>query len=353
MSTQPTITDAPSAQTRYCGVPATAVYTNVREEFAALASGCGLTDATWRTGWTVTGEDRSRWLNGMLTNNVRDLAEGHGVYGFFLDPKGHVQGDAHCWNLGDRCLLMTNAAQKEKLFAFLDHYIIMDDVTLTDAEGMWTSLIVTGPKALTVLAMLGLPAAALEPLSGERAEWNGAPLLVTRTDARIGTQFEIWLQPDQKTAFWQAMMEQSATPVGSEAYEMWRIANGIPLYGADIRERDLPQEINQDQRALHFTKGCYIGQEIVERIRSRGQVHREFTGFTVAGELPAPGTPSATISLEGRDIGEITSVAALPLADGDRTVALGYLRRKSAASGTTFEITGATLTVAPPPFEVT
>jgi aminomethyltransferase len=109
---------------------------------------------------------------------------------------------------------------------------------------------------------------------------------------------------------------------------LFRIARGIPQFGVDIRERDLPQETGQ-MRALSFTKGCYLGQEIVERIRSRGAVHRQFAKFTVHGTLPAPGVK---IQAEGKDVGEITSAAVVPFAQGDQAIALGYLRREADAN---------------------
>jgi len=120
--------------------------------------------------------------------------------------------------------------------------------------------------------------------------------------------------------------------VGTEALEMQRIAAGIPLYGVDIRERDLPQETEQT-RALNFNKGCYVGQEIVERIRSRGNVHRKFTGFLLEGAAEIP--PGAKIVSAEKEVGEITSVAALRTgAQGEeRRIALGYIRREVGVPG--------------------
>jgi folate-binding protein YgfZ len=120
-----------------------------------------------------------------------------------------------------------------------------------------------------------------------------------------------------------------ANAVGEETIELYRVACGIPLYGQDIRERDLPQETNQ-ARALHFSKGCYVGQEIVERIRSRGSVHRQFSKFRVEGPLPALGTK---IQSSGKDVGEITSSAVLPEPEGDRATALGYIRKEASLPG--------------------
>ena len=129
---------------------------------------------------------------------------------------------------------------------------------------------------------------------------------------------------------------------------MWRIAAGVPRYGQDIRERDLPQETEQHQ-ALDFTKGCYVGQEIVERIRSRGQVHRKFTGFRLAGDA-APGTK---LQAEGKDVGELTSVASLPQSNGTRTtLALGYVRRELTLPGKKLQAGDAAVTVAELPFKL-
>ena len=135
-------------------------------------------------------------------------------------------------------------------------------------------------------------------------------------------------------------------PSGTAALELLRIASGIPRYAHDIREKDLPQETGQ-QRALHFTKGCYIGQEIVERIRSRANVHRSFNGFEIRGPLPDPGIK---IQADGKDVGEITSAASLPTAGGELSVALGYLRREAALPGKQLQAGSATATVANLPF---
>ena len=142
----------------------------------------------------------------------------------------------------------------------------------------------------------------------------------------------------------EALVKAGARPVGTAALDLLRIAAGIPRYGVDIRERDLPQETEQE-RALNFSKGCYVGQEIVERIRSRGQVRRKFTGFEIDGQLPAAGSK---IQVEGKDVGEITSAASLPLAGGERRVALGYIRREAATPGKRVEAGGSAASVAQP-----
>jgi aminomethyltransferase len=153
---------------------------------------------------------------------------------------------------------------------------------------------------------------------------------VVRGDNPLVPTFELWIESSQASSLKSAL---KATEVSADAVELLRIASGVPRYGQDIHDRDLPQE-TQQTRALNFTKGCYIGQEIVERIRARGGVHRMFTGFQVAGELPALGTK---IQAEGKDVGEITSVATLSTGP----VALGYVRREAAAK----ELTAGTTSV--------
>jgi aminomethyltransferase len=158
--------------------------------------------------------------------------------------------------------------------------------------------------------------------------------------------YEIWASPENTGAIREALEKSGAKPVGTTALNYLRIAEGIPQYGKDIRERDLPQETEQE-RALHFAKGCYIGQEIVERIRSRGAVHRKFTGFVVDGALPGPGMK---IQIDGKEVGEITSSAALPIANGQYPVALGYIRREVGSPGKQIELENTKLTVAHLPF---
>ncbi len=158
--------------------------------------------------------------------------------------------------------------------------------------------------------------------------------------------YEMWMAAENAEKVWDALATAGASPVGSDALEMYRIARGIPRYGIDLRERDLAQETGQEH-ALSFVKGCYIGQEIVERVRARGNVHRTFIGFDVQGEPPQAGTK---VRANDKDVGEITSAARVPFPGGGRTLALGYLRREIATAGTTVQVGEQNATVHTPPF---
>jgi folate-binding protein YgfZ len=317
----------------------------VHDEFRELLSSCGVCDLSARAKISLTGSDRVRWLNGMVTNNIRDLAVGRGVYAFLLNPQGRILGDLYAYNSGDSITVDTDQAQSEKLLASFDHYIIMDDVEVSKLSEL-TAIGIAGPKARQALHGAGFEIPELEPLQFVKTNWRNIPMTVVRGDNPSVETYEVWLPSDRVTAVRDALVATGAQSVSANALELLRIAVGIPRYGQDIRERDLPQETEQ-QRALNFSKGCYVGQEIVERIRSRGAVHRMFTGFNVEGELPALGTK---IQSDARDVGEITSVASLPVAGGERRVALGYIRREIGTPGKQLQLGSTQLSVATLPF---
>jgi folate-binding protein YgfZ len=320
---------------------------SVRDEFGALTLACGLYDLAARRRVAISGADRVRWLNGMVTNNTRDLAAGQGVYAFLLNPQGHILSDLYAYNRGDCLVVDTDGSQWEKILRTFDHYIIMDDVEVAHISDKPATLGLAGPGAAAVLRSAGLEAPALRALQFQDLTWGNTSLTLVRTDNPAVESYELWAAPDTLPSLWQSLADAGAKPTGTDALELLRIASGVPRYGQDIRERDLPQETGQ-QRALHFSKGCYIGQEIVERIRSRGNVHRRFTGFEVQGTLPAVG---AKIQMDGKDVGEVTSAALLPAANGQLSVALGYLRRELATPGKQLESSGSHLIVTHLPFE--
>jgi folate-binding protein YgfZ len=160
-------------------------------------------------------------------------------------------------------------------------------------------------------------------MTSVRASWNGQPLRVQRAYGALAPHYELWLQAAQIPVLWQALLEAGATPVGAAAMEVFRIAEGIPAYGIDIAERDLPQETSH-LRTLSFNKGCYLGQEIVERIRSRGSVHRHLRSLELFGPVPPAGSELTWNG--GATAGQITSAAELALKNESRIFALAMVR---------------------------
>ncbi len=314
----------------YRGATTPARFGDPQAESAALRSRCGVHDLGFRAKISLTGGDRVRWLNGMVTNNIRDLAVGQGVYAFLLNPQGHILGDLYAYNRGESIAVDTDSGQAEKILATFDHYIIMDDVEVTNLSEQLTALGIAGPKSRDVLAAAGFTIPEMRALQMQSVMWHGIDCTLVRGEDAEHLSYEIWLAPDSVRQLWNALLAAGAAPVGSEALELHRIVSGIPRYGVDIRERDLPQETEQ-ARALNFNKGCYVGQEIVERIRSRGAVHRKFTGFLAEGTEPV--VTGTKIVAGEKEVGEITSAASLQLIGGNKIVALGYIRREAGVPG--------------------
>jgi folate-binding protein YgfZ len=286
-------------------------------ETVALTSAAALHDLGWLSRVAVRGDDRVRWLSGMVTNMVKDLASNAGAWNLVLNAQGRIQGDLTVWREAGSLELEIAADQREKLLAHLDHFIIMDDVELAPLEAV-TALGLTGPKAGAVLERLGLPTLA-EPMTQTRVEWNGFDLRLVRSYGVLAEHYELWVPVAGMGKLWDFLRTAGAVPVGAASLNAFRIAEGIPLYGIDMVERDLPQETSQT-RALHFAKGCYLGQEIVERIRSRGNVHRHLRQLELSGPVPQSGTE---LTMEGGAVaGHITSAAEL----AGRIFAMGVIR---------------------------
>ena len=289
----------------FCGALTPLSFGDVDKEKEALLHSAGVSDLGWRAKIRVTGSDRLRWLNGMLSNTVQSLPEGQGNYSFLLSAQGRIQGDCYVYRRADDLLLDTSRDQAPAVISHLDHFIIMDDVELADVSQQWTGLSLSGPKASQVLATLGFVSKGSE---GENARMHSIQIgEVACTLIEAPSRYELWFAPEHVLAVWETLQAAGAVACGLEAVEALRVFQGIPLYGIDIYDRDLPQETAQ-KRALNFNKGCYLGQEIVERIRSRGKVNRQLQRFTLQGAAPAQ--LPADLQSDGQSVGRVTSVAS-------------------------------------------
>jgi aminomethyltransferase len=322
---------------------------NLQSQLAALRANAGVYGLAG-TGWLrVTGGDRLRWLAGMLTNGIQQLEPGTGNYNFILNAQGRIQGDCYAFVRAEDVLLETSAEQVEPMMALLDRFIIMDDVELTDVSAEWHGVGIAGPKAAEILNTIEIPADGLAPLTVRPLTRKGFEITLIAAYSPSLPRYEVWCSSvTEAAAIRSALIAAGAADCDPEAVEVFRILSGIPRYGTDIRDKDLPQETAQT-RALHFAKGCYIGQEIVERIRSRGAVHRTFTGFSIDGELPAAGT---ALELDGKAVGEITSVAAIPFESGEKRLALGYIRREALLQKKPLTYAGGSATPVDLPFSI-
>jgi aminomethyltransferase len=331
----------------YAGAETVLRFASVDEELKALRQGCGVFDLGWRGKLVVSGEDRVRWLNAMVSNNTRDLAQDFGNYSFVLNAQGHIQGDLLAFQRGDFYMLECEVGEIAALGEFFDKFIIMDDVEIGDISEKLTSIGVGGPLAVQVLQSAGLLAGELKPGQLVDGSWDGRGFTLVRDPVVARSWYELWLAPENVEAVWNKLLSAGASPVGAEALEMQRILLGLPRVGIDTGARELVQETGQEY-ALHFAKGCYIGQEIVERVRARGVVPRRFTGLILEGGTAARGSK---IMAGEKEIGEVTSSAEITLDGATHPVALGYVKRSSAAEGESLQVDGHAARIAALPFQ--
>jgi folate-binding protein YgfZ len=289
-----------------CGARTAAVFSDAGRELSALVTEVAAFDRGSRVRLRVTGQDRVRWLNGMVTNTVKSLTTGTHNYTFVLNSQGRIQADAAVFAYPEHLTVETDRSQAERLVAHLDHFIIMDDVELSRVEGV-TSIGLAGPGAEALLSSISLPT----PAPGTFAAAGQSVIEVT--GEALGSsqvrRFSLWVPDEHVEQVWRQLLAAGALPAGAVAVDALRVLEGTPLYGVDIGEKTLAQETGQ-MRALNFSKGCYLGQEIVERVRSRANVHRGVRQFALHGEPAAPGMQ---LQAGGAVIGELTSVAGIDL----------------------------------------
>ncbi|MBX9599703.1 MAG: hypothetical protein K2X35_01820 [Bryobacteraceae bacterium] len=287
----------------------------------------------------ATGEDRARLLHAMTTNHVQKLQPGEGLYAFFLNAQGRILGDVNMLCLPDRFLLDVEPEVRQKLYEHLDRYIIADDVTLEDATSRLTSVSVEGPSSPEVLEAAGAPRPENE--CGV-IDWDGVLVANCNTTGSAGY---ILIAPVERRADLIAKLEAAgAVPATTAEARVVRIENAKPRYGEEITERFLVQE-TQQMHAVHFSKGCYLGQEIVERVRSRAHIHRLLMPLEIEGQdVPEPGVK---LQWEGQDRGELVSAAYSPALG--KVAGMAYVRVEQARAGAELHLAGRKVTVRPMP----
>jgi tRNA-modifying protein YgfZ len=313
--------------------------------YDALREGAAWLDLSARGKIYVTGEDRARLLHSMTTNHVQQLTPGQGCYAFFLNAQGRILADVYILCQAERFLLDTEPETREFVYRHLDKYIIADDVALEDATERVATLAVEGPAAAAVMTALGAPVpATANAHSSWQAEQQAERAGVACVSFTGLPGYRIFVPAGGKLDCIARLERAGAAAADADAARIVRLENGTPRYGEDIFDTTLPQE-TQLAHALHFQKGCYLGQEIVERIRSRGHVNRLLAALTIeSAEVPAKGTP---ILAEAVQVGEIASAAFSPALG--KTAALGYVRASHAAPGTALTVEGHAAAVRPAP----
>ena len=337
---------------------------NAEAEYRYLNQSVALVDKNYRAYLAFTGPDRVRYLNAILTNNIKDLAAGQGTVSLLLNPQGHILAEIETYALADRLFCVSYAMIREQLASWMDKYIIMDDVTLTDETERWGTLALEGPKAAAVVKEVArVDLSQLNELASVDAEIvrfaqddniKRAPIpcrLVKRSPGGVAAA-EFVGERGQLTALWEVLLEaarkQGGGPAGYTALSGRRLELGVPWFGYDFGEKQIPHEAGLENSHISYTKGCYTGQEIVERVRSRGHVNRRRVGLLFSGDaVPEAG---AALTLEGKEAGNVTRAARIWYPA--RVIGMGYVRKEAEAPGTALQWAGGTATVVRLPLEM-
>jgi tRNA-modifying protein YgfZ len=301
----------------------------------------------------VSGADRASYLQGLLTNDIVALKAGTGCYAAYLTAQGRMIADLHVYELGDVVLLTMSGDVKDGVLAKLDQFIFTEDVQLGDVSGTFAQVAVIGPDAARVVAAVvaGVQVDALRALpehGNMRVEWDGGAAIVTRVTDTGEPAYDVYFDRGRVAALKTALEAAGAAELNEPTADALRIESGVPLFHRDMDETTIPLEAGIEARAISFTKGCYVGQEVVIRVlhRGHGRVARKLVGLTCDGDQ-APASGSVIRSGE-RDVGEVTSSTVSPALS--RPIALAYVHRDFVEPGTKLTVDGTNAEVTALPF---
>jgi aminomethyltransferase len=302
-------------------------------EHRAVMTGVGVMDRSMLGKVTVTGRDRVAFLQGMLSNDVKALQPGHGCPAAFLDAVGKVVSLLTVYVLEDRILLELPAGSTGKFLQAIDKFLISEKAYFEAADDAYAILSVQGPKSGETLARVAGAKVDLGAHAHAEMSIAGAPVRVVRRSDAATPGFHCWTAAEHASVLMKALREAGAVPVGAAAAEVLRVEAGIPVYGLDVDEGVILPETRLDA-FWSYTKGCYIGQETVARVKYRGHINRGLSGLVLEGDrVPSHGDPIVAVDTE---VGRVTS-AVLSLALG-RPVALGYVRREHFEPGSALSV---------------
>lgn len=322
------------------------------DAYTAARQRAGLVNRADRARIVVSGADRASFLQGLLTNDVVALKAGQGCYTAYLTAQGRMIADLHVYELGDVMLLTLDRDVKETVMTKLDQVIFSEDVQLGDVTETFAQMAVIGPQAAAIVATL-LPVAA-ETLAalGEhgnlRTSWRDSPAIIARAGDTGAPGFDLFVESPQADALQRALIAAGAVEVDPATAEAIRIESGVPLFHHDMDEDTIPLEAGIESRAISFSKGCYVGQEVVIRVlhRGHGRVARKLVGLRLEGRrVPPAGT---AIRAGDREVGRVTSSTESPALQ--QPIALGYVHRDFIEPGVKVTVDGAGAEVVALPF---
>lgn len=340
--TKPAIIDTPLAQLHKsaganlgpwfgCSLPND--FGDWQHEYELAKNTVALIDKNYLAYFAFTGPDRVRYLNAILTNNVKDLQPGQGNISLLLNPQGRILAQIETQALPDRLLCISHAMIRAKLAETLDKFIIMDDVTLTDETDRYATLSLQGPKAVQLIKDLApeFDLAAMPEFHSTDAKLNSIDCAISRKSFGATPSADIRVARKDIEPLWNFLFEKTRAlgggPVGYIALNALRLEQSIPWFGYDFGDKQIPHEAGLENSHISYVKGCYTGQEIVERVRSRGQVNRR--RISLHFSTPQPPSAGTALTVDAKEVGTITSSSPLP--SNQNSIGMGYARKENAA----------------------
>lgn len=315
-------------------------------EYRAARDSAAMFDTNWNAIWMVGGRDRVQYLHNITSNDIKSLAEGRGTLALLLNPQGHILAELEIYALAEKLLVRSHASQRERTLATLKKYIIGSKVEIEDVTERMGSFAIEGPRAADVLRQIcGSEIVGMSEIGVQEASMDGNPCWLLRRSHFGAVGAEILASREQLAALWRkalaAIRELGGAPIGMTALNALRLEARVPWFPADFNEAMIPHEAALETTHISFTKGCYTGQEIVERVRSRGHVNRKRVALKFStGEPPPAGTK---LRAGGAEVGFVTSAAFSPSVKA--AIGMGYVRHEQFAPGSILEFDGGTAEV--------
>src|ERR1700674_5068283 len=314
-------------------------FSDFQTEYRAARETVALVDTNWHAVITLGAKDRVRYLNAIVTNNIQSLADGRGVLSLLLNPQGHILAELEVYKQPDKLVTLSHASVRERTFATLDKFIIMDDVDLEDLTDQVGSIAIEGPRAgVIVQQACGVALDQLDELSIQDVKIVRIPCHFLKRSHFGQPGAEFIARRDRLPSLWSKLLAgvraHEGGPIGMLALNTLRLEAGVPWFPQDFNDTVIPHEAALEEPQISFTRGCYTGQEIVERVRSRGHVNRRRVKlrFSPPEAIPATGTK---LRAGGAEAGYVTSAAFSPA--NETAIGMGYVRREHGDAGSVLE----------------
>jgi folate-binding protein YgfZ len=325
------------------------VFAGFDAEYRAARERVALFDTNWHAVVELTGPDRVRYLNAIVSNDVKSLGEGFGTLALLLNPQGHILAELEIYALQEKLLVLSHASVRERTVATLDKFIIMDDVNLSDVTESFGSLAVEGPRAGSVISeACGLSLEGFSEHSIAEVKVAGVACHLIQHGHFGGPGAEIVAPRPHLGLVWRTLFgvvdAMHGAPIGMRALNALRLEAGVAWFPEDFNDTVIPHEAGLETSHISFSKGCYTGQEIVERVRSRGQVNRRLVRLKFSAvEPPSALTRLRTRDGEAKEVGIVTSAAFSPAAG--TAIGMAYVRREQNSPGSILDCDGGTAEV--------